>query len=210
MFRRLLVGAALLTMVASPSFAGTTIGYVWLNDFSNDASVVPGGAPDSSFLPGSLNYDSNATGYTVGQFVNDPLGVNFSNPLAAAAGLDNTHFQILGTIGLLAGNNTFVLGHDDGAVLNIATFGNVLSDPGPTSFANSPFNVFNPGAAGNFAFTLDYNETFGPPAELLFTVNDVTVGAVPEPSTWAMMILGFAGVGFMAYRRKSKQALIAA
>jgi hypothetical protein len=32
-------------------------------------------------------------------------------------------------------------------------------------------------------------------------------GAVPEASTWAMMILGFAGVGFMAYRRKSKPAL---
>jgi hypothetical protein len=29
-------------------------------------------------------------------------------------------------------------------------------------------------------------------------------GAVPEPSTWAMMILGFAGVGFMAYRRKGQ------
>jgi hypothetical protein len=28
--------------------------------------------------------------------------------------------------------------------------------------------------------------------------------AVPEPSTWAMMILGFMGVGFMAYRRKSQ------
>ncbi len=28
--------------------------------------------------------------------------------------------------------------------------------------------------------------------------------AVPEPSTWAMMILGFAGVGFMAYRRSCK------
>ena len=27
--------------------------------------------------------------------------------------------------------------------------------------------------------------------------------AVPEPSTWAMMILGFFGVGFMAYRRQS-------
>jgi hypothetical protein len=27
---------------------------------------------------------------------------------------------------------------------------------------------------------------------------------VPEASTWAMMILGFCGVGFMAYRRKSK------
>src|SRR6267142_1701729 len=32
--------------------------------------------------------------------------------------------------------------------------------------------------------------------------------AVPEPSTWAMMILGFAGLGFMGYRRKSKPALM--
>jgi PEP-CTERM motif len=30
------------------------------------------------------------------------------------------------------------------------------------------------------------------------------VSSVPEPSTWAMMILGFVGVGFMAYRRKSQ------
>jgi hypothetical protein len=36
------------------------------------------------------------------------------------------------------------------------------------------------------------------------------VPAVPEPSTWAMMILGFAGIGFMAYRRKSKPALMVA
>jgi hypothetical protein len=26
-------------------------------------------------------------------------------------------------------------------------------------------------------------------------------GAVPEPSTWAMMLLGFAGLGFAGYRR---------
>jgi hypothetical protein len=36
------------------------------------------------------------------------------------------------------------------------------------------------------------------------------VAAVPEPSTWAMMLFGFAGVGFIAYRRKSKPALMAA
>jgi len=35
------------------------------------------------------------------------------------------------------------------------------------------------------------------------------VAAVPEPSTWAMLMLGFAGVGFMAYRRKSVAALVA-
>lgn len=40
--------------------------------------------------------------------------------------------------------------------------------------------------------------------------NVTGVSAVPEPSTWAMMILGFAGVGFMAYRRKSKPALMVA
>jgi subtilisin family serine protease len=34
--------------------------------------------------------------------------------------------------------------------------------------------------------------------------------AVPEASTWAMLLLGFAGLGFMAYRRNSKPALSAA
>ena len=36
-------------------------------------------------------------------------------------------------------------------------------------------------------------------------VNSV-VAAVPEPATWAMMILGFLGVGFAAYRRKGRPA----
>ena len=30
------------------------------------------------------------------------------------------------------------------------------------------------------------------------------ISAVPEPSTWAMMLLGFAGLGFMAYRSKKQ------
>jgi len=29
---------------------------------------------------------------------------------------------------------------------------------------------------------------------------------VPEPSTWAMMLLGFVGLGFIAYRRTNKAA----
>jgi PEP-CTERM motif len=33
------------------------------------------------------------------------------------------------------------------------------------------------------------------------------ISAVPEPSTWAMMILGFFGLGFMTYRRKAKPIL---
>jgi hypothetical protein len=48
--------------------------------------------------------------------------------------------------------------------------------------------------------TVNYDQSFAATA----------VAAVPEPSTWAMMMLGFAGVGFVAYRRKSKPALMAA
>jgi hypothetical protein len=36
------------------------------------------------------------------------------------------------------------------------------------------------------------------------------ITAVPEPSTWAMLILGFCGLGFLARRRKNQSALSAA
>jgi hypothetical protein len=44
---------------------------------------------------------------------------------------------------------------------------------------------------------IDGSETEG-----IDNVNLMTA-AVPEPSTWAMMILGFAGLGFMGYRRRN-------
>jgi hypothetical protein len=53
--------------------------------------------------------------------------------------------------------------------------------------------------------------TIEPAGDVTFTaVGDVT-SSVPEPSTWAMVILGFAGVGFIARRRSRRspcQALI--
>jgi hypothetical protein len=41
-------------------------------------------------------------------------------------------------------------------------------------------------------------------------LSSTAVGAVPEASTWAMMVLGFVGVGFITYRRKNQMALNAA
>ncbi|MGP7985334.1 PEPxxWA-CTERM sorting domain-containing protein [Rhodoblastus sp.] len=39
----------------------------------------------------------------------------------------------------------------------------------------------------------------------------VTVSsAVPEPATWAMMLLGFAGLGFAGYRRSWTQRVASA
>jgi hypothetical protein len=37
-----------------------------------------------------------------------------------------------------------------------------------------------------------------------------TIDAVPEPSTWAMMLLGFAGLGLAGYRASRKGVSIAA
>lgn len=68
---------------------------------------------------------------------------------------------------------------------------------------------------GTDAFEVLFNTALSPTAfdNLLVDVTFDSDGAfngtltpitadVPEPSTWAMMILGFAGVSFMAYRRK--------
>jgi hypothetical protein len=42
-----------------------------------------------------------------------------------------------------------------------------------------------------------YEWTWGSGANQNFTL----VVGTPEPSTWAMMLLGFAGLGFVGYRR---------
>jgi hypothetical protein len=42
-----------------------------------------------------------------------------------------------------------------------------------------------------------------------FGTDFILAAAVPETSTWAMMILGFASVGFMAYRRRNSAMLAA-
>jgi PEP-CTERM motif len=38
---------------------------------------------------------------------------------------------------------------------------------------------------------------------------EFTLASVPEPSTWAMMLLGFAGLGYAAFRRNSKGRALA-
>lgn len=56
----------------------------------------------------------------------------------------------------------------------------------------------------DFAFFLPSNVSFTSDSGVFLTAN---VGSVPEPSTWAMMIMGFCGLGFIAHRRRDKQLL---
>jgi hypothetical protein len=183
------------------------MGKIWINDpTSGDASNIPAGPADATFDPGVINYQSDGT-YTIGQFLNNPT---FSNESAAfiangegAGNANNIFLEITGTLGLLNGDNSFVVGHDDGAVLFVDGFGMPVNAPGPTSFNTSPFILNNPGPAMNVGFTLLYAECCGAPADLEFTVNDVSPGGVPEPATWGLMLVGFGGLGAMIRRRRS-------
>lgn len=58
--------------------------------------------------------------------------------------------------------------------------------------------------AGIVIFVAGAPDPFSP-----MTGNQViaSIASVPEPSTWAMMMFGFAGVGFLAYRRRNQAAV---
>jgi hypothetical protein len=48
------------------------------------------------------------------------------------------------------------------------------------------------------------------PAAAVDYVGNGVAASTPEPSTWAMMVLGFAGVGFVGYRKSRKAVAVAA
>jgi hypothetical protein len=149
-----------------------------------------------------------------GTFVNSALITSFAGPPGTeAAFLASTlsdqgdlHTAFFNISGVLSG--TILTGsqitHDDGATFILG--GNTLVDSAPET--NAAQDSVAPGTYTGANFNLYYVEGNGAPAVLnvvLKTENLTT--DVPEPSTWAMMILGFFGVGFMAYRRKSSVAL---
>jgi hypothetical protein len=80
------------------------------------------------------------------------------------------------------------------------------------AFSRATTNSFNLGSvavkglhAGLCSFEIGL-EADG--ALLAFETDTITVtGGVPEPSTWASMLLGFAGIGFLGYRKKMRAVL---
>ena len=131
----------------------------------------------------------------------------------------------------LALTNGSFSAHITGGSTDVSSVGSDL-----TATSNGLFFNFSDASAGYFMFSglgnyfcfttaaaaasCGSNGAFS--GETIFVVSEAGIGktgdvqvasavaSVPEPSTWAMMILGFAGIGFMAYRRKSKPALMAA
>jgi uncharacterized protein (TIGR03118 family) len=118
------------------------------------------------------------------------------------------------------------------APAGFGTFGGDLL-VGNFSFAASEINAFDP-VTGAFLGTIPINSgpassgglwslafgnggNNGDPNTLFFTdgINGErdglfgSISTVPEPSTWAMTILGFCGIGFVAYHRRKPAAALA-
>ena len=186
--------------------SNTVLGSIWENYQvgASSASVanIPGTAPNITFTaPSPLDFASGNL-YTIGEFLNHEAGVNV---LTGAGDLGNTmlntFFEFSGTVSVTDGQ-TFTVTHDDGLQLEIGGLFTV-DQPHPTSPVTQTFTYHGP--TGNEAFVLTYGECCGAPAVL--NISLPLTSAVPESSTWAMMALGFAGLGYAGFRRGRKAAI---
>lgn len=95
-----------------------------------------------------------------------------------------------------------VTGSTTGFIIPFTGCGIVFGGCGAVDWSNTP-TIFSFGNGGSFSLLLQ-DAAFGTPgsANVRGTFTYVTA-AVPEPSTWAMMLLGFGAVGFAMRRRRT-------
>jgi PEP-CTERM motif len=154
-------------------------------------------------------------------YTNSTFDVTSSGGFAAignAPGSPNVNnlgsFSLTGAAGNYTGNNFDLLvsftapaGTSPGnALFTDVITGSVTTGSGGifVNFDSGPQTFTFDG--GTFAFSVNnVSLTVAPDqANSIAVSGQILVQAVPEPSTWAMMILGFMGVGFMAHRRKGR------
>ncbi len=164
--------------------------------------VFGGGPASSSYTFGGLALSGVQTIYTL---INSSFGQDGDK-------IGSVVFTGTGgmfSFDLIEGLN--VRDHFNGAFENNASnlFGTALypGNPGPDRLDAQQFNVAGIGTLTSIQFnqsnTLDANGNLsGLP--FLAAITTDTASAIPEPSTWTMMILGLACIGFMGYRRKEK------
>jgi hypothetical protein len=172
------------TPVATFTFNDPTNGQInWINNAPQN--VGPGGNLVSSFLQlADISNFASSTFANVAAFGNMSMS-NAGTTLATFFELTTTYQSTTPVAGTIS--------HDDGASVYVNGVP-VSTSPGETSITTNNFVL----PSGNNNLEIYYVEANGSPSVL-------TVTAVPEPATWAMMVLGFFGIGFMAYRRRGNQ-----
>jgi len=199
----------LAAMLASASISHADIsvtvfeGVPHPDDASNPANFSSA-LPNAQLTSGAINFDSDITGYSVAQFLNNPTFSNPQNGFNSGDTADNIGLLLTGSLFLNAGHNSFVVEHDDGVTLDINGIGQVVNAPGPTAPDSTPFDVDAP-SAGNYDFTLQYTECCGPPAVLVWDINNspVTVGTPDAAAT--MPLLGMGMLGLAAFARRIRK-----
>jgi PEP-CTERM motif len=174
------------------------------------APNIPVSARASIVESVNMTFQSGATFSGLMTFADDFSSISAVTGTLFGYTTPGTFYQ-LGT----STNITWLNHHGTNQTSSPGTFSEYLMD-GEDKGSNSWFsnylyfeyNYSNPSALMVTSNTYVYNTSNSPLHQDILV--SATISAVPEPSTWAMMILGFAGVGFMAYRRKSKPALMAA
>jgi hypothetical protein len=137
-----------------------------------------------------------------GEYTNDATGLaNFlASSLSVEESFPDTFYTYIQVSGVTAGGMA-TISHDDGASVYTGSPGSgtaVYLAPLQTSEDTASFMM--PGGA----FYVDYIEANGAPSDLIFSVS------APEPSTWAMMLIGFVGLGYAGHRASRKSAAVAA
>jgi hypothetical protein len=185
-----------------------------------------GGTYDAIVSIGNLNYSNPGPGFNsqgvsvVEHEINEVLGgggngSTLGTGLSALGGLDLYRYAVSGsTISSITSTPSYSTNPStlsafsvDGGATGIALFNQAGGGSDYGDFANVACNIQDAFYCGT---TNVFSKTSPEYLMLEALGYDPVTSAVPEPSTWAMMILGFAGIGFMAYRRKSKPALMAA
>jgi hypothetical protein len=101
-----------------------------------------------------------------------------------------------------SGEGAFVYGSHDGIYGEFVLLGSLNGADGVTqSFNTGAWNYL-----GVMGWNVDGNH---PDADVAIAIEVVST-RVPEPSTWAMLMLGFAGLGFAGYRKAKGAAAFAA
>jgi hypothetical protein len=68
---------------------------------------------------------------------------------------------------------------------------------GDTLTFSAPFDLFNSSPIFTYQLQAD---TFGVDNDLIVGSSTAPASAIPEPSSWAMMLIGFAGLSYASYR----------
>jgi hypothetical protein len=214
-----IVCAALFTAVCQAPAAATT--YLYTGPAFNLTQLQDGFTPDPSLgtdVTGSVTFSINTSSFT-GQIETPVNTGGLVSSLAltsgtASASLPQLHALFGFTNGAITSWNVYVPFIAGGFYIATGGGGNGGEDivQLPTMCCVLEGNVsmsFTYGGVFNGIAYTDANRVYHPPVNGVWTP-EFAASAVPEPSTWAMLLIGFAGVGFMAYRRKSKPALMAA